>query len=72
MRNTSEAIDTLVESQTPEGVDASDAIRTWNILATSDETRVEYHEETWTGFYQWLQRGSEDYIESAVEDYLER
>jgi len=72
MRNTSEAIDALVESQTPDGVDASDAIRTWNMLATSEETRFQYHEETWKGLYQWLQRGSEDYIESAVEDYLER
>jgi len=68
MRNTAESINALVESQTPEGVDASDAIRTWNHLATNQETSFEYHEQTWKGFYQWLQRGSDDFIRSMVTD----
>lgn len=72
MRNTSEAIDALVESQTPDGVDGEDALQTWHFIVNHEEADLQYHDQKFEGFYSWLERGSDDFIESAVEDYLAR
>jgi len=65
MRNTSEAIDALVESQTPEGVDASDAIKTYNKLAANLGIVGPRDEPTWKGFYEWL-----DQDEDAIKTWI--
>lgn len=66
MRNTSEAIDALVESQTPDGVDGEDALQTWHKQVNNGETGLQYHDQKFEGFYLWLERGSDDYIHDMV------